>query len=134
MEAGFTRDETAEAMAAREEQVVRFRPVTIVNASEPKRLELRIEVPVEDMARLGQLEEEPSGAASQGPKRTSIWSAIHPRLLAIVRERTSTLISSTTGGRRSAWRARSTIWRARRWRAHITDRWRQHSARRLRSC
>ena len=92
MEAGFTRDETAEAVAAREEQVVRFRPVTIVNASEPKRLELRIEVPVEDMARLGQPEELPSGAASQGPKRTSIWSAIHPRLLAIVRERTSTLI------------------------------------------
>src|SRR3984885_14662908 len=92
MEAGYTRDETAEAVAAREEQVVRFRPVTIVNASEPKRLELRIEVPVEDMARLGQPEELPSGAASQGPKRTSIWSAIHPRLLAIVRERTSTLI------------------------------------------
>src|SRR6201994_2739739 len=44
------------------------------------------------MARLGQPEELPSGAASQGPKRTSIWSAIHPRLLAIVRERTSTLI------------------------------------------
>ena len=84
MEAGFTRDEPDEA--------VRFRPVTIVNASEPKRLELRIEVPVEDMARLGQAEELPSGAASQGPKRTSIWSAIHPRLLAIVRERTSTLI------------------------------------------
>ena len=41
MEAGFTRDETAEAMAAREEQVVRFRPVTIVNASEPKRLAKR---------------------------------------------------------------------------------------------
>src|SRR3984957_9033018 len=92
MEAGFTRDDTAEAEAAREERVVRFRPVTIVNASEPKRLELRIEVRVEDMARLGQLEEAPSGAASQGPKRTSIWSAIHPRLLAIVRERTSTLI------------------------------------------
>jgi ATP-dependent Lhr-like helicase len=92
MEAGFTRDDTAEAEAAREERVVRFRPVTIVNASEPKRLELRIEVPVEDMARLGQLEEVPSGAASQGTKRTSIWSAIHPRLLAIARERTSTLI------------------------------------------
>jgi ATP-dependent helicase Lhr and Lhr-like helicase len=92
MEAGFTRDETTEAVAAREEQVVRFRPVTIVNASEPKRLELRIEVPVEDMARLGQPEDLPSGPASQAPKRTSIWSAIHPRLLAIVRERTSTLI------------------------------------------
>jgi ATP-dependent Lhr-like helicase len=70
----------------------RYRPVTIINASEPKRLELKIEVPVEDMARLGEVQELPSGAASQGPKRTSIWSAIHPRLLEIVRERTSTLI------------------------------------------
>jgi ATP-dependent helicase Lhr and Lhr-like helicase len=92
MEAGYTRDETAEAIAAREEQVVRFRPVTIINASEPKRLDLRIEVPVEDMAKLGQPADLPSGAAAQGPKRTSIWSAIHPRLLEIVRERTSTLI------------------------------------------
>jgi ATP-dependent Lhr-like helicase len=70
----------------------RFRPVTIVNASEPKRLELRIEVPVEDMARLGQPESLPSGPAAQGPKRTSIWSAIHPRLLEIIRGRQSTLI------------------------------------------
>ena len=69
-----------------------FRPVTIVDASEPKKLDLRIEVPVEDMARLGQREELPSGAASQGPKRTSIWTAIHPRLVEIVRQRHSTII------------------------------------------
>ena len=69
-----------------------YRPVTILHADEPKKLDLRIEVPVEDMARLGQVEELPSGAASQGPKRTSIWSAIHPRLLEIVRARTSTII------------------------------------------
>ena len=75
-----------------QEAAVRFRPVSIINASEPKKLELRIEVPVEDMARLGQIEEIPSGAASQGPKRASIWSAIHPRLLEIVRSRTSTII------------------------------------------
>ncbi len=74
------------------EQPALFRPVTILNAQEPKRLELKIEVPVEDMARLGQVEELPSGAASQGPKRTSIWSAIHPRLLEIIRTRQSTLI------------------------------------------
>lgn len=70
----------------------RFRPVSIVNASEPKRLELRIEVPVEDMARLGEPEELPSGPASQGPKRRSIWTAIHPRLLELIREKQSTLI------------------------------------------
>ena len=34
----------------------------------------------------------PSGPASQGPKRTSIWQSIHPRLLEIIRGRTSTLI------------------------------------------
>ncbi len=70
----------------------RYRPVTIVNAGARKRLEIRVEVPVEDMARLGEIEELPSGPASQGPKRTSIWQSIHPRLLEIVRERTSTLI------------------------------------------
>jgi ATP-dependent Lhr-like helicase len=71
---------------------VRFRPVTIVNAGARKVLELKVEVPVEDMAKLGEIEELPSGPASQGPKRTSIWQSIHPRLLEIVRARTSTLI------------------------------------------
>jgi ATP-dependent Lhr-like helicase len=70
----------------------RYRPVTVVNAGARKLLELKVEVPVEDMARLGEIEEQPSGPASQGPKRTSIWQSIHPRLLEIVRERTSTLI------------------------------------------
>src|SRR5438270_528715 len=67
-------------------------PVTIVNASARKSLELRVAVPVEDMARLGEVEDLPSGPASQGPKRTSIWQSIHPRLLEIIRDRTSTLI------------------------------------------
>ena len=70
----------------------RFRPVTIVNAGARKVLDLRVEVPVEDMARLGEIQDQPSGPASQGPKRTSIWQSIHPRLLEIIRERTSTLI------------------------------------------
>jgi len=69
-----------------------YRPVTIVNAGARKLLDLRVEVPVEDMAKLGEIEELPSGPASQGPKRTSIWQSIHPRLLEIIRERTSTLI------------------------------------------
>ncbi|HZB26787.1 MAG TPA: DEAD/DEAH box helicase, partial [Vicinamibacterales bacterium] len=69
-----------------------FRPVTIVDASAKKRLELTIEVPVEDMAKIGQPEEIPSGPASQTPPRTSIWIAIHPRLLELVRAHQSTLI------------------------------------------
>ena len=71
---------------------LRFRPVTIVNASSPKQLKLRIEVPVEDMARLQTLEEIPSGPASQTPRRVSIWNAIHPRLLELIRERHSTIL------------------------------------------
>jgi ATP-dependent Lhr-like helicase len=73
-------------------QALRYRPVTIVNAAAPKRLKLRIEVPVEDMARLGEMEEIPSGPASQTPRRVSIWNAIHPRLLEIIRERNSTIL------------------------------------------
>jgi ATP-dependent Lhr-like helicase len=69
-----------------------FRPVTIVDTSEKKKLELTIEVPVEDMARIGEVVEIPSGAASQSPVRTSIWSAIHPRLLELVLAHTSALI------------------------------------------
>ncbi|HYK38000.1 DNA glycosylase AlkZ-like family protein, partial [Alloacidobacterium sp.] len=82
---------TSDDESAGKDGAPRFRPVTIVNASQPKKLELRIEVPVEDMARIGRPEKQ-DDAATQGPKRTSIWSAIHPRLLEIVRERRSTLI------------------------------------------
>jgi ATP-dependent Lhr-like helicase len=71
---------------------LRYRPVTIVNASALKQLKLRIEVPVEDMARLTAQEELPSGPASQAPRRVSIWNAIHPRLLELIRERNSTIL------------------------------------------
>lgn len=69
-----------------------WRSVTVINASAPKQLRLRVEVPVEDMARLGEMEAVSSGAASQAPRRVSIWNAIHPRLLELIRERTSTIV------------------------------------------
>ena len=70
---------------------VTFRPVTIVNAGARKVLDLSVQVSVEDMATLGPLNppDDPSAAA---PKQTSIWQSIHPRLLEIIRSRTSTLI------------------------------------------
>ena len=74
------------------EAATEFRSVTIVDASEPKRLDLKIEVPLEDMARLDQIEEIPSGAASQRPKWYSIWAAIHPKLVEQVRAHRSTII------------------------------------------
>ncbi|HEY1334004.1 MAG TPA: DEAD/DEAH box helicase, partial [Myxococcaceae bacterium] len=69
-----------------------WRPVTIVDAGARRTLELRIEVPVEDMARIGEPIEIPSGPAAQGPIRSSIWTAIHPRLVDLVREHRTTLI------------------------------------------
>jgi ATP-dependent helicase Lhr and Lhr-like helicase len=71
---------------------IRYRPVTIVNASAPKRLKLRIEVPVEDMARLRETEIIADGTESQPPRRISIWNAIHPRLLELIRLRQSTIL------------------------------------------
>ena len=71
---------------------LRHRPVTIVDAGHSKELELIIEVPVEDMSQLGKPVDVPSGPASQGPVRASIWTAIHPRLLELVRAHRSTLI------------------------------------------
>jgi ATP-dependent Lhr-like helicase len=90
--ASVAQDDSADLSEIADSGVLRYRPVTIVNASALKQLKLRIEVPVEDMARLGEMEEIPSGPASQTPRRVSIWNAIHPRLLEIVRERNSTIL------------------------------------------
>ena len=69
-----------------------FRPVTIVDTAERKKLSMLVEVPVEDMARLGQPVDLPSGPASKGPVLQSIWPSIHPRLLELIRKHESTLI------------------------------------------
>jgi ATP-dependent Lhr-like helicase len=69
-----------------------YRPVTIVDAGRRKPLQLKIETPVEDMARLSQPIDIPSGPAAQGPVRPSIWTAIYPRLLELVRSHRSTLV------------------------------------------
>ncbi|MGA9062968.1 MAG: DEAD/DEAH box helicase [Terracidiphilus sp.] len=90
--APVAQDDSAELGGVDDAAALRYRPVTIVNAAAPKWLKLRIEVPVEDMARLGEMEEIPSGPASQTPRRVSIWNAIHPRLLEIIRERNSTIL------------------------------------------
>ena len=79
--AGQARTEAEDARA--QDGPIRYRPVTIVNAGARKRLELRVEVPVEDMAKLGEIGE---------TKSTSIWQSIYPSLLEVIRHRTSTLI------------------------------------------
>ncbi len=66
--------------------------MTVVDAGAKKALALTIEVPVEDMARITTADEIPSGPASVGDTRPSIWAAIHPRLLELIRSHRSTLI------------------------------------------
>jgi ATP-dependent helicase Lhr and Lhr-like helicase len=78
------------------------REVTIVDAGVRKELDLRIEVPVESMA-------EPDAGLSQDPlepvaggesTRGSIWPAIYPELLRLVKEHNSTIVF--VNNRRSA--------------------------------
>jgi ATP-dependent Lhr-like helicase len=72
------------------------RPVTIVDAGARKAFDLRVEVPVEDMSRLGEPKEPGPGEVQEGPasvlERRSIWPAIHPRLLELVRGHRSTIV------------------------------------------
>ncbi|MFN7915592.1 MAG: DEAD/DEAH box helicase [Vicinamibacterales bacterium] len=85
--------EPGDEFAAAASAPVVYRPVTIVDAGAKKELKLQIEVPVEDMARLGTADDIPSGPASVGgTARPSIWAAIHPRLLELIRAHQSTLI------------------------------------------
>ncbi len=76
------------------------REVTIIDAGAPKRLDLRIEVPVESMADpgahdagAGRVAADPLEPLAGGESlRGSIWPAIYPELLRSVREHTSTIV------------------------------------------
>jgi ATP-dependent helicase Lhr and Lhr-like helicase len=71
------------------------REVEIVDAGSRKALELEVVVPVEDMARLGEVlppEEQPGGPVPFGDMRTSIWPSIHPRLLELIKAHHSTIV------------------------------------------
>ncbi|HUW03346.1 MAG TPA: DEAD/DEAH box helicase [Acidimicrobiales bacterium] len=69
------------------------RPVRIVDAGIRKVLDIEVVVPVDDMAELGTIVDEPtSGPAAAGPVRRSIWPAMHPELLELVKAHHSTLI------------------------------------------
>ena len=71
------------------------RNATIVDAGARKPLDLRVVVPIEDMGRLGEplpLEEQPGGPASGPEARVSIWPAIHPRILDLIRAHRSTIV------------------------------------------
>src|SRR6184192_4703847 len=73
------------------EEVGRFlggadRQVSIVDAGRLKTMEVKVEVPVEDMTRLTAEDED----SAKG--QNSIWPAIYPRLLQLIREHRSTIV------------------------------------------
>ena len=71
------------------------RGVRIVDAGARKPLELQVIVPVDDMAALGQAlpsDEHDGGPAAGRETRTSIWPAIHPEILKLIREHRSTIV------------------------------------------
>ena len=77
------------------------RPVTIVDAGVRKALDLRVVVPVEDMSRLGEpipLAEATGGPAAGPTERFSIWPAIHPRILELIRASRSTIVFVNSRG------------------------------------
>jgi ATP-dependent Lhr-like helicase len=71
------------------------RDVAIVDAGGEKTLELQVVVPVEDLTRIGEslpLEEQPSGPVTAPEAKVSIWPAIHPRILDLIRAHRSTIV------------------------------------------
>jgi ATP-dependent Lhr-like helicase len=87
------------------EEIGRFlvgphRQVKIIDAGVKKQLDLRIEVPVESMAEPESTGDPLQPVAGGESTRGSIWPAIYPQLLKLVRERTSTIIF--VNNRRSA--------------------------------
>jgi ATP-dependent Lhr-like helicase len=90
-------DEVARFLGGRDVRAGRARPVTIVDAGVRKPLELQIVVPVDDMGELGKPrtgdELVLSGPAAGDPEvRASIWPAIHPVLLDLIKQHRSTLV------------------------------------------
>ncbi len=72
------------------EEVAKFlggtsRDVAIVDAGRLKTMEVKVEVPVEDMAQLKSYDD-------SGQTSNSIWPAIYPRLLQLIRDHRSTIV------------------------------------------
>ena len=82
------------------EEVARYlaggRPVEVVQPPSTKEWDLKVVVPVPDMAELGQPTGDLSGAASGPEQRASIWPHVEERIVDLVAEHTSTLVFSNS--------------------------------------
>src|SRR5919106_1347075 len=70
-------------------------------------MEVEVVVPIEDMALIGTVPDEPPQDPTQQPERISIWPSIHPRLLELVQGHRSTIVF--TNARRLAERLASRL-------------------------
>ncbi|NUS64704.1 MAG: DEAD/DEAH box helicase, partial [Saccharothrix sp.] len=68
------------------------RPVRVVQPKTAKTIEVRVEVPVEDMSVLGEPTGEVSGSAAGAEQRASIWPSVEQRVLELVRQHRSTIV------------------------------------------
>ncbi|HEX7355208.1 MAG TPA: ATP-dependent helicase [Mycobacteriales bacterium] len=68
--------------------------VAIVNPPSSKAIEVTVEVPVEDMSRLGEVVDElPDGGSAAGAeRRSSIWPAVEERIVELIEAHRSTLV------------------------------------------
>ena len=82
------------------EEVARFlaggRPVDVVQPPSTKQWDLKVVVPVPDLAEIGQPSGDLSGAASGHEQRTSIWPHVEERIVDLVAAHTSTLVFSNS--------------------------------------
>src|SRR6202451_3318454 len=104
-----------------------YRPVTIIDAGEPKQLDLRVEVPVEDMARLDDIDPPPRGPACPGHVRPSGVPSI-PSCSNKSKPIDPRSSSATTVAPPNAFPARSTTSHRKPSSAHTTAASRWHSA------
>lgn len=88
------------------------KPARVTSKGATKKLELTIEVPDIDLARIGEIDDQdpaaiPSGPAAGALPRRSIWPHLHQRLVELVRAHRSTMIF--TNSRRLAERLASAL-------------------------
>ncbi|MGJ3508767.1 ATP-dependent helicase [Enemella sp. A6] len=80
------------------EEVARFlaggRPVSVVNPGSTKSWDLSVEVPVDDLAAIGQPGQPESllGPAAGEPRRSSIWPHVEERIVDLIEQHRSTLV------------------------------------------
>ena len=79
------------------------RPVAVVDAGVRKEMDVEVIVPIEDMGALGEPIDDPDAEPGAPLVRTSIWPSIHPRLLELIGEHSSTIVFVNSRRLPSAW-------------------------------